>query len=73
MLVVISPAKKLDENCDTDVISKFTVPPYLESSKKIIKSLREYQLGVVFVQINHLKFGLLDFEFQVKGLVVINQ
>ena len=31
--------KKLDENCDTDVISKFTVPPYLESSKKIIKSL----------------------------------
>ena len=42
MLVVISPAKKLDENCDTDVISKFTVPPYLESSKKIIKSLREY-------------------------------
>ena len=42
MLVVISPAKKLDENFDTDVISKFTVPPYLESSKKIIKSLREY-------------------------------
>ena len=42
MLVVISPAKKLDENCDTDVISKFTVPPYFESSKKIIKSLREY-------------------------------
>ena len=42
MLVVISPAKKLDENCDADVISKFTVPPYLESSKKIIKSLREY-------------------------------
>ena len=42
MLVVISPAKKLDENCDTDVISKFTVPPYLESSKKIIKTLRGY-------------------------------
>ena len=42
MLVVISPAKKLDENCDLDVISKFTVPPYLESSKKIIKALREY-------------------------------
>ena len=42
MLVVISPAKKLDENCDLDVISKFTVPPYLESSKKIIKVLRGY-------------------------------
>jgi len=42
MLVVISPAKKLDENCDLDVISKFTVPPYLESSKKIIKALRGY-------------------------------
>ena len=46
MLVVISPAKKLDENCDTDVISKFTVPPYLESSKKIIKSLREYSANL---------------------------
>lgn len=42
MLVVISPAKKLDENCDLDKISKFTVPPYLESSKKIIKALRGY-------------------------------
>ena len=42
MLVVISPAKKLEENCDLDVISKFTVPPYLESSKKIIKALRGY-------------------------------
>ena len=42
MLVVISPAKKLDENCDLDVIPKFTVPPYLESSKKIIKALRGY-------------------------------
>jgi cytoplasmic iron level regulating protein YaaA (DUF328/UPF0246 family) len=42
MLVVISPAKKLDENCDLEVISKFTVPPYLESSKKIIKALRGY-------------------------------
>jgi hypothetical protein len=44
MLVVISPAKKLDENCDTDVISKFTFPPYLESSKKIIKALRGYSV-----------------------------
>ena len=42
MLVVISPAKKLEENCDLDVISKFTVPPYLESSKKIIRAVRGY-------------------------------
>ena len=39
MLVVISPAKKLDENCDNNIINKFTVPPYLENSKKLSKHL----------------------------------
>ena len=38
MLVVISPAKKLDENCDNNIINKFTVPPYLKF-KKIVKAL----------------------------------
>ena len=45
MLVVISPAKKLDENCDKNIINKFTVPPYLENSKKIVKALRSYSIN----------------------------
>lgn len=42
MLVVISPAKKLDENCDKNIISKFSLPPYLDNSRKIINALKKY-------------------------------
>jgi len=45
MLVVISPAKKLNENCDKNLISKYTVPPYLENSKKIVSTLKTYSVS----------------------------
>ena len=35
MLVVISPAKKLNENCDASLIPKFSLPSRLDSSKKL--------------------------------------
>ena len=42
MLVVISPAKKLNENCDANLIPKFSLPSRLDSSKKIVSTLRKY-------------------------------
>jgi len=74
MLVVISPAKKLDENCDTDVISKFTVPPYLESSKKIIKSLREYSANNLSKLMNTSeKISELNYRSNIKWSLPFNR
>ncbi len=42
MLVVISPAKKLNENCKNNLIPKLTIPPHLNNSKKIVNTLRKY-------------------------------
>ena len=42
MLVVISPAKKLNENSDVSLIPKFSLPSRLDNSKKIVSTLRKY-------------------------------
>ena len=74
MLVVISPAKKLDENCDLDVISKFTVPPYLESSKKIIKALRGYSADNLSKLMNTSeKISELNYKRNIKWSVPFNK
>jgi hypothetical protein len=74
MLVVISPAKKLDENCDLDVISKFTVPPYLESSKKIIKALRGYSANNLSKLMNTSeKISELNYKRNIKWSLPFNK
>ena len=74
MLVVISPAKKLDENCDLDVISKFTVPPYLESSKKIIKALRGYSVDNLSKLMNTSeKISELNYKRNIKWSLPFNK
>ena len=67
MLVVISPAKKLNENCKKNVISNFTVPPYLENSKKIVKALRTYSANKLSKLMNiSEKISLLNYERYIK-------
>ena len=67
MLVVISPAKKLDENCDKNLVTNFTIPPYLEDSKKIIKSLRKYSTDKLSKLMNiSEKISLLNYERYIK-------
>ena len=74
MLVVISPAKKLDENCDLDVISKFTVPHYLESSKKIIKALRGYSANNLSKLMNTSeKISELNYKRNIKWSLPFNK
>ena len=74
MLVVISPAKKLDENCDTNVISKFTFPLYLESSKKIIKTLRGYSVDNLSSLMNTSeKISELNYNRNVKWSLPFNR
>ena len=41
MLVVISPAKKLNENCNASLIPKFTLPSRLDKLKKNCKHIKE--------------------------------
>ncbi len=63
MLVVISPAKKLNENCDKNLISKYTVPPYLENSKKIVSTLKTYSVRKLSKLMNISdKISSLNFE-----------
>ena len=67
MLVVISPAKKLDENCDKNLVTNFTIPCYLEDSKKIIKSLRKYSTDKLSKLMNiSEKISLLNYERYIK-------
>ena len=67
MLVVISPAKKLDENCDKNLVTNFTIPFYLEDSKKIIKSLRKYSTDKLSKLMNiSEKISLLNYERYIK-------
>ncbi len=67
MIVVISPAKKLDENCDKNLVTNFTIPPYLEDSKKIIKSLRKYSTDKLSKLMNiSEKISLLNYERYIK-------
>ena len=63
MLVVISPAKKLDEDYNQKILPKFTMPPYLENSKKIIETLRKYSLNNLSELMNiSEKISILNYE-----------
>ena len=67
MLVVISPAKKLDEDCDKNLISKFTIPPYLEDSRKIINALRKFSVETLSKLMNVSdKISVLNYERYVR-------
>jgi len=67
MLVVISPAKKLNENCDKNLISNYTVPPYLENSKKIVSTLKTYSVSKLSKLMNISdKISSLNYERYIK-------
>ena len=67
MLVVISPAKKLDENCNKNIVSRPTIPAYLENSSKIVKSLRKYSVNKLSELMNiSEKISLLNYERYIK-------
>ena len=74
MLVVISPAKKLDENCNKNIVSRFTIPPYLENSNKIVKSLRKYSANKLSELMNiSEKISLLNYERYIKWSLPFNK
>ena len=74
MLVVISPAKKLNENCNKDIISKVTIPPFLEDSKKIVNSLRKYSTDKLSKLMNiSEKISLLNYERYIKWSLPFNK
>ena len=74
MLVVISPAKKLDENCNKNIVSRFTIPPYLENSNKIVKSLRKYSAKKLAELMNiSEKISLLNYERYIKWSLPFNK
>ena len=74
MLVVISPAKKLDENCNKNVVSRLTIPTYLENSSKIVKSLRKYSVNKLSELMNvSEKISLLNYERYIKWSLPFNK
>ena len=74
MLVVISPAKKLDENCNKNIVSKLTIPTYLENSSKIVKSLRKYSVNKLSELMNiSEKISLLNYERYIKWSLPFNK
>ncbi len=74
MLVVISPAKKLNENCNKDIISKVTIPPFLEDSKKIVNTLRKYSTDKLSKLMNiSEKISLLNYERYIKWSLPFNK
>tara|TARA_B100000902_G_C27199211_1_gene858146 strand:- start:104 stop:862 length:759 start_codon:yes stop_codon:yes gene_type:complete len=74
MLVVISPAKKLNENCNKDIISKVTIPPFLEDSKKIVNSLRKYSTDKLSKLMNiSEKISLLNYERYIRWSLPFNK
>jgi len=74
MLVVISPAKKLNENCDKKTVSNFTIPPFLEDSKKIVNSLRKYSSDKLSKLMNiSEKISLLNYERYIKWSLPFNK
>lgn len=74
MLVVISPAKKLNENCDASLIPKFTLPSRLDSSKKIVSTLRKYSSKSLGKLMNvSEKISNLNYERYIKWSVPFNK
>ena len=74
MLVVISPAKKLNENCDANLIPKFSLPSRLDSSKKIVSTLRKYSSKSLGKLMNvSEKISNLNYERYIKWSVPFNK
>jgi len=74
MLVVISPAKKLNENCNKDIISNVTIPSFLEDSKKIVNSLRKYSTDKLSKLMNiSEKISLLNYERYIRWSLPFNK
>ena len=74
MLVVISPAKKLNENCDVSLIPKFSLPSRLDNSKKIVSTLRKYSSKSLGKLMNvSEKISNLNYERYIKWSVPFNK
>ena len=74
MLVVISPAKKLDENCDKNIISKFSLPLHLDNSRKIINVLKKYSVNSLSKLMNISdKISQLNYERYIKWSLPFNK
>lgn len=61
MLIVISPAKKLDYDTPSKT-KKFTMPDYLDESAKLIKTLRNYS-AMDLAELMHLSMNLAELNF----------
>ena len=73
MLVLISPAKNLNANCDNSVISSFTTPLFLENSKKIVYTLRKYSSESLSKLMNvSNKISILNYERFIKWTMPFN-
>jgi len=74
MLVVISPAKKLNENCNQSIISSYTKPPFLDDSKKIVSALRKYSVEKLSSLMNiSEKISILNYERYIKWSLPFNK
>lgn len=62
MLIVISPAKKLDYDTPAKT-SKFTMPEYLNESERLIKTLRQYS-AMDLAELMHLSMNLAELNFE---------
>ncbi len=73
MLVVISPAKKLNENCDQSIMSGYTKPSFLDDSKKIVSTLRKYSVEKLSSLMNiSEKISILNYERYIKWSLPFN-
>jgi len=61
MLIVISPAKKLDYDTPSKT-KKFTMPEYLDESAKLIKTLRNYS-AMDLAELMNLSMNLAELNF----------
>ena len=62
MLIVISPAKKLDYETPAKT-SKFTMPEYLDESQRLINTLRQYS-ALDLAELMHLSMNLAELNFE---------
>lgn len=62
MLIVISPAKKLDYETPS-VTKKFTMPTFLDESERLVNTLRQYS-ALDLAELMHLSMNLAELNFE---------
>ncbi|MEL6630585.1 MAG: peroxide stress protein YaaA [Bacteroidota bacterium] len=72
MIIVISPAKKLDLSEDTRYVQSFSTPDYLEESKVLVRQLSQMTQGEIgelmslsdnLASLNHSRYQQFEFPF----------